>query len=212
MATKGDLMGSVTRGSPVAMEETDAALIRRMHGDPALFETVFHRYYVEIHGYVSRRLGRDLADDVAAETFLVAFNRWERYDTSHDWARPWLLGIACNLIARHQRAEARRYRALARADGALAEGPAEGHADQVAARLDAQAVRGRLAQALGDIAPPDREVLLLVAWAGLTGEETARALDIPPGTVRSRLHRARTRLRAALGGADPTAVGDDFDD
>ncbi|MFG3690957.1 RNA polymerase sigma factor [Micromonospora sp. NPDC047740] len=62
---------------------------------------------------------------------------------------------------------------------------------------------------MGEIAPADREVVLLIAWADLTCEE-ARALEIPAGTVRSRLHRARKRLRAALGGADPTATGEDF--
>ena len=211
LVTEGELMGLGTRHAPAATEETDAAIIRRMHEDPALFAAVFDRYYLDIHGYVSRRLGRDLADDVAAQTFLVAFDHWQRYDTNHDWARPWLLGIATNLVAGHQRAEARQYRALARADRALAEGPPEGHADRVVTRLDAQAVRGRLAQALRDIAAPDREVLLLVAWAELTCEETARALDIPAGTVRSRLHRARKQLQNALGGADPTAMGDDFD-
>lgn len=199
----------VTQSSPVATGDTDAAIIRRMDGDPGLFAIVFDRYYLDIHAYVSRRLGRDLADDLAAETFLVAFRQWQRYDTSREWARPWLLGIASNLVAGHQRAEARRYRALARADSALAEGPAEGYVDRITNRLDAQAVRGRLAQALAGIAPADRDVLLLVAWADLTSDEAARALNIPQGTVRSRLHRARKKLQAALGGANPTALAEE---
>ncbi len=203
MGDEREFMGALTRDTPLPSEETDAAIIGRLHADPELFGTVFDRYYLDIHGYVSRRLGRDLADDLAAQTFLVAFDRWERYDTRAECARPWLFGIASNLIAGHLRAEARRYRALARADTEFAE-VTEGHADQVAIRLDAQAVRGRLARALGDIAPPDREVLLMVAWADLTCEETAQALGIPPGTARSRLHRARKKLQAALGGADPT--------
>jgi RNA polymerase sigma factor (sigma-70 family) len=196
-------MGAVTGDSPFASEETDAAIIGRMHAEPELFGTVFDRYYLDVHGYVTRRLGRDLADDLAAQTFLVAFDRWQHYDTRADWARPWLFGIASNLIAGHRRAEARRYRALSRADGAVAE-VAEGHADQVAVRLDARAVRSRLARALADIALPDRAVLLLVAWADLTCEEAARALGIPSGTARSRLHRARKKLQMALGGVDPT--------
>jgi RNA polymerase sigma-70 factor (ECF subfamily) len=192
--------------------DTDAAIISRMHGDPAAFAVIFDRYYLVIHKYATRRLGRDLADDVAAETFLVAFDRWHRYDTSHDSARPWLFGIASNLIAGHQRAEARRYEALARAeriataDAARPDGPA----DQIATRLDAQAVRGRLAAALTGIPPAERAVLLLVAWAELTCEETAMALAIPAGTVRSRLHRARKKLQAALGGTNPTAREEDF--
>lgn len=205
-------MSVVTQPVYTATDDTDAEIIRRISEDPEGFATVFDRYYPVIHGYVMRRLGPDLADDMAAETFLVAFDQWERYDTSQDCARPWLFGIASNLIAGHQRAEARRYRAFARAGRAVTadSGPTEGSADQVAVRLDAQAVRGQLAVALDSIAPSDREVLLLVAWADLTCEETARALGIPAGTVRSRLHRARKRLRAALGGADPTALRGDF--
>ncbi|MEV6521668.1 sigma-70 family RNA polymerase sigma factor [Longispora sp. NPDC051575] len=176
-----------------------------MREDPEGFAVVFDRHYPAIHGYASRRLGPDLADDVAAETFLRAFDQWERYDVSQHSARPWLYGIASNLISGHQRAEARRYRALARSAGAEVEAPAD-----LDGRLDAQAVRARLAEALAGIAPSDLEVLLLIAWAELSGEETARALGIPAGTVRSRLHRARTRLRDALGGADPTAMEEDF--
>ncbi|MFC0029346.1 RNA polymerase sigma factor [Micromonospora chaiyaphumensis] len=201
-------MGVVTRDVCTDAEETDAEIISRMHGDPAVFDAIFDRYYPAIHGYASRRLGRDLADDVAAETFLVAFDHWRRYDTTQHSARPWLFGIASNLIAGHRRAEARQYRALARAEHADRDGH-DGPADRIAVRLDAQAVRARLAAALAEISPSDREVVLLVAWADLTCEEVSRALEIPAGTVRSRLHRARKRLRAALGGADPTATGED---
>jgi RNA polymerase sigma-70 factor (ECF subfamily) len=195
-----------------AAGQTDAEIIRRMHRDPELFAVIFDRYFGAIHGYATRRLGRDLADDLAAETFLAAFDTWRRYDTTWHSARPWLFGIASNLIAGHRRAEARRYRALARVSQVATADPdsVNGPADRVAVRLDAQAVRGRLAAALEEIGPPDREVLLLIAWADLTCEEVAVALKIPAGTVRSRLHRARKTLRAALGGADPTTTGEDF--
>jgi RNA polymerase sigma factor (sigma-70 family) len=206
-------MRVATRSVPAAPEDTDAEIIGRMRTNPAVFATVFDRYYLVIHAYASRRLGRDLADDVASETFLVAFDRWRRYDPTHSSARPWLFGIASRLIANHQRSEARRYEALARADRAATAGGQviDRLADQVVGDVDARALRGRLALALKDIAPSDREVLLLVAWAELSGEETARALDIPAGTARSRLHRARKRLRAALGGADPTMLREEFE-
>jgi RNA polymerase sigma factor (sigma-70 family) len=176
---------------------TDALLIERSLAEPELFSEVFDRYYTEIHGYVSRRLGASLADDVASETFLIAFDRRRRYDVTQPNARPWLYGIASNLVARHHRAELRRYRALARAGVATyaVDGPTEG----LVARLDAEALRGRLAAALLEVADGDREVLLLVAWAQLTCEEAARAVGIPAGTARSRLHRARRKTRAALG-------------
>jgi RNA polymerase sigma factor (sigma-70 family) len=186
--------------------ETDADVIGLSGREPEVFAGIFDRYYAEIHGYVARRLGPSLADDVAAETFLIAFDRRGRYDTARPSARPWLYGIASNLVARHHRAEGRKYKALARVG---LDDTVDGHADQVVVRLDAEATRGRLAAALAAIAPGDRDVLLLIAWAGLSGDEAAEALAIPAGTARSRLHRARRKLRAALGGADPTTVGED---
>jgi RNA polymerase sigma factor (sigma-70 family) len=186
----------ITRPEPA----TDAALIERSLREPRRFADVFDRYYAEIHGYAARRLGPSLADDVASETFVIAFDRRRRYDLAHRDARPWLYGIASNLIARHRRAEVRQYRALARAGVGEA---VDGHADRAAGRLDARALRGRLAAALVEIADRDREVLLLVAWAQLSCEEASRALGIPAGTARSRLHRARRKTRAALADADP---------
>jgi DNA-directed RNA polymerase specialized sigma24 family protein len=103
----------------------------------------------EIHGYVARRLGASLAEDVASETFLIAFDRRRRYDVACPSARPWLYGIASNLVARHRRAEVRRYRALSRTDAAHA---VDSHAEHVAGRLDARALRGRLAAALVEVA------------------------------------------------------------
>jgi RNA polymerase sigma factor (sigma-70 family) len=182
----------------------DAAMIRQSWREPERFAGVFDHYYSQIHGYAARRLGQSLADDVTAETFLVAFARRKQYDVSRPDARPWLYGIASNLIAQHHRAEARQYRALARTG---VEEISEGHADRVAVRLDAQACRPLLAAALAGISDADRDVLLLVAWAELTSEQTGEALGIPAGTARSRLHRARKQIRAALGQAGPAASG-----
>jgi RNA polymerase sigma-70 factor (ECF subfamily) len=186
--------------------ETDAVLIERSWREPERFADLFDRHYGELHGFVSRRLGPSLADDLASETFLIAFDRRRRYDVAYPNAGPWVYGIAANLISRHHRLEVRRYRALARAAVADA---VEGHAERVPTRLDARALRARLAAALVQIAKRDREVLLLVAWAGLSCEETARALGIPAGTARSRLHRARRQTRAALADADPLRTEED---
>ena len=177
--------------------EPDAVVIRRSWHQPERFADVFDRHYDGIHAFAARRLGASLADDVASETFLIAFDRRRRYDVAYPSAKPWLFGIAANLIARHQRAEMRRYRAFARA---AAPDATEDH--DLSSRLDATALRARLAAALLQTAERDREVLLLVAWAGLTPDETAHALDIPAGTARSRLHRARRITRAALGEDD----------
>jgi RNA polymerase sigma factor (sigma-70 family) len=181
--------------------DTDAAIIERSLVEPERFADVFDRHYPTIHAFAARRLGATLADDVASETFLIAFDRRRRYDVAHPDASPWLYGIASNLIARHRRAELRRLRALAREAAADS---VDGHADRVAGRVDARAIRARLAAALAGLRDRDREVLLLVAWAGLGLEEAARALGVPAGTARSRLHRARRRTRAALADVEPS--------
>jgi RNA polymerase sigma-70 factor (ECF subfamily) len=178
-----------------AQEVSDAEIIRQSWGEPERFAAIFDRYYAQIHGYVARRLGRGLADDVAAETFLIAFAGRARYQMSRPDARPWLYGIVSNLISRYHRAERRRYRALARTGAHQA---SEGPEEEVTARLDAQAYRAPLAAALAGIPSADRDVLLLVAWAQLTSDEAGESLGIPAGTARSRLHRARKRLRTAL--------------
>lgn len=200
-------MAAVIRSpGELGTDVTDAEIIRRSAREPELFAGIFDLYYAEIYGYVARRLGPGLADDVAAETFLIAFDRRDRYDVAYTLARPWLYGIASNLVSRHHRAEIRQYKALARVG---VDEATDGHADQIDGRVDAESTRGLLAAALATISAKDRDVLLLVAWAGLSGEEAAQALGVPSGTARSRLHRARRKVRAALGGADPTTVGED---
>jgi RNA polymerase sigma-70 factor (ECF subfamily) len=171
----------------------DAALIRRSEREPEVFADLFDRHAPALRRYVARRLGPSLADDVVSDAFLTAFRRRHRYDPSQPDARPWLYGIAARLIKRHRRVELRFYRALVRTG---VDEITEPYADQVDARVSAQ--QAGLAQALAELSPGDREVLLLVAWADMSYEDVARALDIPIGTVRSRLHRARAKTRKAL--------------
>ncbi|MGA8114230.1 MAG: sigma-70 family RNA polymerase sigma factor [Actinocatenispora sp.] len=171
------------------VHRTDAELVA---GD---FAALFDRHAVVVHRYFARRIGTAAADDLLAQTFLIAYERRDGYDRSRPDARPWLFGIAANLLRRRQRDEVRQYRAWARTgvDPVSAD-----HAARVADQVDASAAAGRLAGALAALSHPDREVLLLVAWDQLSYSEVAAVLDIPVGTVRSRLHRARIALRAAL--------------
>lgn len=178
----------------------DSTAISRSRHEPERFGVIFDRHFAEIHRYVARRLGPDAADDVAAETFLTAFRQRDRYDPARGDARAWLYGIATNLTGRHRRDELRRYRALGRIGPGRA---ADSHEDRVAARVSAEGVQGRLAGALAGLSPGDRDVLLLVALAGLSYHEVAAALGIAYGTVCSRLNRARRQVRQALGGTDP---------
>ncbi|OEV05454.1 RNA polymerase sigma factor [Streptomyces oceani] len=184
------------------MNTDDSRVIERSLTAPEAFTTLYDRHAAAIHRYATFRLGDDHADDIVAETFLVAFRKRQRYDRDRADARPWLYGIASNLISKHRRFEARSYRMLAR----IGQDPvAESYADRIEARVSAESWRRPLAEALARLSARDRDVLLLTAWADLSYEETARALAIPVGTVRSRLNRARKQMRKALGDA-PTVL------
>jgi RNA polymerase sigma-70 factor (ECF subfamily) len=170
--------------------------------DPGDFGVVHDRYADDVHRFVLRRLGADLADDVTAETFATALRYRARYDATRPNARPWLFGIAANLVGKHRRTEVRGLRAVARlgADPIARTWAPDG----VEERVVASSAGPALATALAKLAPGDRHVLLLVAWADLTYAEVAEALDLPVGTVRSRLHRARQAVRRSLT-HDPTS-------
>jgi RNA polymerase sigma factor (sigma-70 family) len=165
----------------------DAAVIEGSWQEPERFAVLFDRYAPHIHRYFARRVGRQIADDLVAETFLAAFGKRHTYDLSYPDARPWLYGIATNLVGQHRRDEVRQYR-IRRA--AVPEQDVPGHADRVAAGVTAQAVRTLLAAALAELSAADRDVLVLIAWEQLSYEEAARAIGVPVGTIRSRLHRA----------------------
>lgn len=161
--------------------------------DRSAFDAVFDRHFDDVYRFVARRLGRDTADDLTASVFVEAFAGFASYDEGLGSIRPWLFGIATNLVRRHRRTEERRLRAFARHG-----------VDPIAAdagaldRVDASSDGPRLARALAGLAQRDRDVLLLYAWADMTYDEIAQALDIPVGTVRSRLARARQAMRARL--------------
>ena len=178
----------------------DGEVIRRSLTEPAQFAVLFDRHAPAVHRYLSRRVG-ELADDLLSETFLVAFRRRADYRPVHVEVRPWLLGIATHLVQGQQRAERRRLLALARNAAPAPVAPPDD--DALSDRLAAEALRGPIAAALAGLKPADRDVLVLVAWEQLTYEEVASVLDVPVGTVRSRLHRARRQTRAALAGALP---------
>ena len=188
------------RGSAVA---DDAAIIEGSWREPEQFAVLFDRHAPHIHRYLARRADRQVADDLVAETFLAAFAKRHRYDLGHPDARPWLYGIATNLVNQHRRDEARQYRIR---QAAIAEHDVPSHADRVAADVTAQAMRTVLNTALAALPAGDRDVLLLIAWEQLTYQEVSRALAIPVGTVRSRLNRARTKTRQALAGTDAAAT------
>jgi RNA polymerase sigma factor (sigma-70 family) len=190
----------IVLGEPTGPPAADAAVIEQSWAEPERFEAIFRRYFGRIHQYLAARVGARIADDLAAEVFTIAFAQRQRYDLARECARPWLYGIATNLVGTYRRQEQRRYRALARAD---AHSVAPSEEDLVTERVSAAAAGPALAAALAGLGSGDRDVLLLVAVAGLDNQEVALSLGIPCGTVRSRLSRARARLRASLGGTNP---------
>jgi RNA polymerase sigma-70 factor, ECF subfamily len=166
---------------------SDAELIRASFLNTTAFAVLFDRHYRAIQRFLHGRIGALAADDLASETFMIAFRRRKSYDLSHADGRPWLFGIAVNLLRQHRRAEERRLRAYARAaDGSAQSAWPEERLDQT------------VAAALLNLNQDDRNLILLYAWAELSYEELAEALDLPLGTVRSRLSRTRSKLRVAL--------------
>jgi RNA polymerase sigma-70 factor (ECF subfamily) len=180
----------------------DGALIRRSMDEPECFGLLFDRHYAPIHRFIQRRIGPEIADELAAETFTRAFDSRARFDCAQQDARPWLFGIATNLLRMHARTEGRRLRAYARAS----EDPLEDFAGAAIDRASADLQKEKLLHALSKLAKRDREVVLLYAWADLGLVEIAAALEIPEGTARSRLSRARKQLSKSLGGTDADSL------
>ena len=171
--------------------ETDGTLIERsVRGRPDAFVEVVQRHEVAVHRFLARRAGYQAAGDLLGEVWVRAFAARGGYDPGHADARPWLYGIARNVL--------RAYWRTGRDAGSAATEEAVDPWDDVVDRLDSAARAQALGTALRALPAAEREVLLLVAWEQLTPAEAAVALGIPQGTVRSRLHRARTALRPVL--------------
>jgi RNA polymerase sigma-70 factor (ECF subfamily) len=183
---------------------TDAAVIACSLDDPAAFGELFDRHATTLFRYFVRRVGPDDADSLLGELFRIAFERRETFDTERPEARPWLYGIASNLLARHRQGEARRLDATARLVNAA--GPMSDLFADVDARLDASRRWADVAAAIAALPQGERDALLLFAWEGMPYDQIATALGVPVGTVRSRLNRARGRLRELVGGDEEEQV------
>jgi RNA polymerase sigma factor (sigma-70 family) len=183
-------------GEQPRMADSDASLVRMAaDGRVSAFPELMRRHGAAIHAYLLRRSSRDAADDLLGEVFLRAYAAVTRYDQRWPDARPWLYGIARNVLREHRR------QLREAGDGWLLVAclaPDEDPWPDVDSRLDAAARVPSLHRALTMLAPVEREVLLLVTWEGLTPAEAAVALGIPQGTARSRLYRARAIMRQLL--------------
>lgn len=173
---------------------------RTVCDDAVRFRALFESEFVAIVGYAARRLDDPTdAADVAADVFVIAWRRIRDVPTGPE-ARLWLYGVARNVVSNHNRSARRRSRLVDRVRNELhvlpaASNPAPG--DVIALR-----------QALSELREDDRELLLLATWEGLSPSQIASVLQVPPGTVRSRLHRARQALRLALAIGDDASAGE----
>jgi len=168
------------------------------------FEEAFREHFAPVYRFIARRVGTALAEDLAAEVFATAYRRRATYQPDRGPVRPWLYGIATNVVRGHWRDEQQLLELDARAaPDSLGPPPGPAHfTDAADERVIAAALAPRIAGALAALNPEQRDVLLLHAWADLRHEEIAAALGIAQGTARSRLSRARAALRAQLGEFD----------
>jgi RNA polymerase sigma-70 factor, ECF subfamily len=145
-------------------------------------EALFREYYGAVLAYARRRAAASVADDVAAETFAVA---WRKADAIPREPLPWLLGVARRVLADNRRSAARRLRL-------------EHRLQTLGLPDDAPTVGGQIGEALAALSEPDREAILLVAWEGLSAKEAAVVVGLSATGFSVRLHRARRRLRVEL--------------
>jgi RNA polymerase sigma factor (sigma-70 family) len=192
--------------APALVADDDLTVIRCSESDPERFAVLVRRHGPALSRYVTRRLGQERAEDVVAETFLVAFRKRADYqDQGHD-CLPWLYGIATRLMHRERRNEIRQLRLLAASGTDPVTAP---FTDRVEDAEAARGVKRRLAAAVAELPVSQRDALLLLAWAGLSYEQIATATGVPLGTVQSRISRARHRLRQSLADLNPAVpIGD----
>lgn len=183
-------------------ELSDDDLLRQARVRPDIFAHLDERHARSVHSYLRRRVGAAFAEDLLGEVFVAALAaRMRVIPHESGSALPWLYGIAGNLVRAHLR-RAQRIEAGTRA-GADRSDEATVDWDAVDDRLDAGTRIGELRAVLVDLTGGERELLLLVAWEGLTPAEAGLALGLTPVVARSRLFRARTRARASLAARQP---------
>jgi RNA polymerase sigma-70 factor, ECF subfamily len=180
-------------------EGTDAEVITQSLHDPEFFSVIVERHATSVLRYVKSRVDGSTSEDLLADVFAAAFQARERYDTRYDTSLPWLLGIATNVIRHHQRSEVRRA-SMVRRVTLLHRRTKESseEVDAVAMVAEQHDEMQCMRRALAALNESHREVLVLSAGLGLSYEDVARTLGIRIGTVRSRLSRARGRLRELL--------------
>lgn len=174
-------------------QATDKELWEQASASDAAFGVLFERHAKAVYNYCFRRTGKwDLAEDLMAATFLEAWRKRDEIKLSGESLRPWLLGVATNLMRNQRRSARRRDAALQRVRSHLS---SRGSDDDLVERLDDERRMREVLKQLDELPLREQEALALVVWAELSYEGAAVALGLPVGTVKSRVSRARRRLR-----------------
>jgi RNA polymerase sigma-70 factor (ECF subfamily) len=183
----------------VATGSGEQALVDALRdGDPEALAELFDRYADHIYNHCFRATGDwGEAEDATSTVFLEVWRHRRRVRLHDGSALPWLYGVATNVCRNLTRSRRRRLRALAALPGPE---PVPDHAEQVTDRAGSTERMRAVLAAIDALPLREREVLGLVAWSGLTYEQAAAALDVPVGTVRFRLSRARARLHLTTEG------------
>lgn len=179
--------------TPRTIEDSERALIDRARHDKQAFAQLYRLNYPRIAGAIFSRTGcRAITEDLVSEVFLSALKKLPRYKHHELPFRAWLYRIATNVVNQWARGEQRRIRRERR----HARNAVEHHSDDALARQHADDVR----RALLCLDPKHQAVLTLHYTEDIGIEQIALILKRPPGTIKSRLHRAREAFRAAMNG------------
>lgn len=191
-------MDGAHRVNPLPDSSATSCSAEEIHvprAEPDVVARLFDEHGAGLLRYLGRRSGADVAEDLVGDTFAVVVEQFAVFDPTRGAERSWIYGIATNLLRHHLRSQARRDATVVRSGRPDVDSDVLD--ERVADRIDAQRRVRQLSAAIQGLTDEDRDVLLLMAWGGLTATEVADVLGIPAGTVRSRLHRTRRQLRTA---------------
>lgn len=198
---------AASRGEPDPAEAPDDRLAARLRaGDPQAMAEIYDRYADRIYNFCFRRTASwSTAEDAMASAFLEAWKVRRKASAYDGSLLPWLYTVAANVCRNALRGQ-RRQRALAEKLHLVERVP--DHADAVAQRLDDERRMADLTDAIRQLSRRDQQILMLVAWDGLTYRQAAHTLGVPIGTVRSRAARARRRLTELMAAPNPALKED----
>lgn len=164
-------------------------------GDSDAFGVLFERHSRAVYNFAFRWTANwAAAEDMTSQVFLTAWRRRASvvFTTESGSVLPWLLGVATNLLRNQRRGKRRADAAIARLDASEAQ---PDFTDEILGRMVDEVRMAEVQAVIEQLPEHEQDVLALCAWAGLDYEEAALALEVPVGTIRSRLSRARSHLR-----------------